>query len=76
MKGEYKMTIDKKIEIELTSEEEQALLKARDLIDILIDKMNTYNLETVISDYDAYDKSRLDEIATDLHSLSTICEGA
>lgn len=70
------MTIDKKIEIELTSEEEQALLKARDLIDILIDKMNTYNLETVISDYDAYDKSRLDEIATDLHSLSTICEGA
>ena len=70
------MTIDKKIEIELTSEEEQALLKARDLIDIFIDKMNTYNLETVISDYDAYDKSRLDEIATDLHSLSTICEGA
>lgn len=69
------MIIYKKVEIDLNSEEKQALLKARDIIDTLIEKMSNYNLERVISDYDAYDIGELDEIATDLHSLSTICEG-
>lgn len=69
------MIIYKKVEIDLNYEEKQALLKARDIIDTLIEKMSNYNLERVISDYGAYDVGELDEIATDLHSLSTICEG-
>lgn len=69
------MIIYKKAEIALNFEEKQILLMARDLIDTLIEKMSNYNLECIISDYDRYDKTKLDEIATDLHSLSTIHEG-
>lgn len=69
------MIIYKKVEIDLNSEEKQALLKARDIIDTLIEKMSNYNLEHVIGDYGVYDKTRLDEIAMDLCNLFTICEG-
>ena len=69
------MKIYKKIEIELTPEEEQILLKARDVIDAFINEMDEYNLTTIFTDYDAYDENKLDFIATELHSLTTICEG-
>ena len=69
------MKVYKKVEIELTSEEKQTLLNARDIIDTLIENMSAYNFALVDTDYDTYDDKTLDEIATHLHSLSTICEG-
>lgn len=69
------MNIYKKIEIELTSEEKQTLLNARDIVDTLIEQMSEHNLTLIYTDYDTYDNRTLDEIATDLHSLTTICEG-
>ena len=69
------MTVYKKIEIELTPEEEQTLLRARDTIDDIIEKMNKYNLSFITTDYGTYDSRTLDEIATELHSLTTVFEG-
>lgn len=69
------MKIYKKIEIELTTEEKHILINARDLIDIIANEMDKYNLTTISTDYDCYDAGKLDEIATDLHSLATVCEG-
>lgn len=74
-KGENKNENLKKIEIELTPEEEQIILKARDVIDTIINEMNEHKLTTIISDYDTYDEGGLDAIATELHSLATIYEG-
>ena len=64
------MKVYKKIEIELTSEEKQILLKARDVIDTLIEKMFENNLTLVGTDFDTYDDRTLDAIASDLYSLS------
>lgn len=69
------MKVYKKVEIELTYEEKQILLKARDLIDTFINEMEEYNLKRICTGYNTYDETKLDEIATDLHSLSTICDG-
>ena len=69
------MKICKKIEIELTYEEEQTLLKARDLIDTFINDMEAFKIAIIDTDYDSYDKTRLDDIARDLHCLSTIYGG-
>ena len=69
------MKICKKIELELTHEEEQTLLKARDLIDTFINDMEAFNVAIIDTDYDSYDKTKLDDIARDLHSLSTIYAG-
>lgn len=69
------MQVYKKVEIDLTYEEKQALLKARDIIDTLIEKMFQNNLVSVSGEYDTYDDQTLDEIATDLHNIATIREG-
>lgn len=69
------MKIYKKIKIELTSEEKQILLKARDVIDTFMNEMDEHNLSFITTDYDTYDDRALDMIASDLHSLSTIHKG-
>lgn len=69
------MKICKQIELELTPEEERTLIKARDIIDTFINDMEAFNITTIYTDYDTYDKTKLDDIARDLHSLSTICAG-
>ena len=69
------MTVYKKIKIELTSEEEQTLLKAKDLINTFINEMNEYNLKCICTKYNTYDETKLDKIAAYLHSLTTICSG-
>ena len=69
------MKVYKTIKIELTSEEKQTLLKARDVIDTFINEMDEHNLSFITTDYDTYDDRTLDAIASDLHSLSTVFEG-
>ena len=76
-RGKNKMKIYEKIgmEIKLTSEEEQALLKARDIIDTLIENMFEHHFTLINTDSEIYDITRLHEIAIDLHNLLTIYGG-
>lgn len=69
------MIIYKEIKVELTTDETNALLKARDVIDTLIEQMHANNLICVDTDYDIYDETTLDDLATHLHNLSTVYAG-
>ena len=68
------MYIDKIIKAELTPIESETLQKSIDVINNLINEMEEANLSRIFTDYDGYSIDNLEEIARDLHSLTTLNE--
>lgn len=68
------MTIDKVIKAELTPTESKTLQEAINIIDNLINQMEEERLSTIFTDYDGFSTDDLEEIAKNLHSLTTLNE--
>ena len=68
------MTIDKIIKAELTPTENKTLQEAINIIDNLIDQMEEERLSTIFTEYDGFSTDDLEEIAKNLHSLTTLNE--
>lgn len=68
------MIIDKVIKAELTPTENKTLQEAINIIDNLIDQMEEERLSTIFTEYKGFSTDDLEEIAKNLHSLTTLNE--
>ena len=66
------MKIDTTIKVELTQEEVQILSKAENLLNTIISEMDVYHISNLDTQYDTFTKACLDELATNLNSLTTV----